>query len=251
MIKFDIAFNVPSGATIVEATLTLTLTMDHTNSGINNVDLHTVSVDWGEGASVSPLSGGSGAPAQTNDATWLHTFYNNAFWTTAGGDFSASASATTPINGTGIYNWTSAQLVTDIQNWLNSPTSNFGWFLTGNETVLQSAMRFASREIVATISRPLLTIIHKIPVGIHESNVGSRCTIMPNPSSGKMHVTVRDVSNAEVKIYNIVGIPVFSQQIVADQLAVDLSKEPGGVYFYELLSNKRLVGTGKIIIRNQ
>ncbi|MGE5395712.1 MAG: DNRLRE domain-containing protein, partial [Candidatus Saccharibacteria bacterium] len=82
LVQFDIASNVPAGATIVSASLTLTV--DQTNSGPNNVELHTVSVDWGEGASVASGSGGGGAVAQANDATWLHNFYNHSLWKNPG-----------------------------------------------------------------------------------------------------------------------------------------------------------------------
>ena len=105
LLKFDIASHVPQGATILEATLTLS--MDQTTSLSSNIELHTVSVDWGEGASavseIGGVGGGNGAAAQTNDATWLHNFYNSSLWNTASGDFSASVSATTSVNGIGSY----------------------------------------------------------------------------------------------------------------------------------------------------
>ncbi|HLN73222.1 MAG TPA: DNRLRE domain-containing protein [Prolixibacteraceae bacterium] len=247
LVKFDIGSNVPAGATILEATLTLT--MDQTNSGPNNVELHTVSADWGEGASIAAGSGGSGATAQMNDATWLNNFYNNAFWNTAGGDFNALSSATTLINGVGIYNWISPQLVADIQKWLDTPSSNFGWCLIGNETIKPSAMRFASKEIAAPTSRPMLTIVFTAPVGIKEINVGSHCTIFPNPSSGKVQLEVQDVNKAEIKIFSAEGLAVYCQPLIADKMTIDFSKEPAGVYIYRLLSNNQTIETGKIIIK--
>lgn len=247
LIKFDIAANVPSGATILEATLTLT--MDQTNSDASNVEVHTVSANWGEGASVAVASGGSGGPAQAADATWLHTFYDNSFWNTPGGDFNASISATTSVNGVGIYNWTSPQLVADVQKWLDSPVLNFGWCLIGDETVKQSAMRFASRESETSTSRPTLMIVYTDAVGIQDLNSNSRCTVFPNPSSGKLKLTVHDVDQAEIRIVNTAGKTVYSQALNADQLTIDLSKEPDGVYFYELLSNHQMIEAGKVIIK--
>lgn len=247
LIKFDIASSVPSGATILEATLTLT--MDQTNSGASNVDLHAVSADWGEGASVATTSGGSGAPAQSNDATWLHTFYDHSLWNTAGGDFNASISATTSINGVGIYNWTSTQMVADVQKWLDSPTLNFGWCLIGNETTKQSAMRFASKEIAATTSRPVLTIVYTGSVGLEEVNSNSHSRVYPNPSNGKLQLSVRDVDKAEIRIFNSAGSAVYSQPLMAGQQIIDLSKEPEGVYLYMLLSNRLMVETGKFTIK--
>lgn len=247
LVKFDIASNVPAGATILEATLTLTV--DQTNSGPNNVELHTVSADWGEGASIATGGGGIGATAQTGDATWLHNFYDNSFWNTPGGDFVALLSATTLINGIGNYNWTSSQLVADVQKWLDTPSSNFGWCLVGNETIKQSAMRIASKEMATPTSRPLLTIVYTIPVGIQEANSGSRCTIFPNPSSGKVQLAVQDAYKAEIKIFSAEGFAVYSQPLVTNEMIIDLSKEPAGVYVYRLLSNNQTIETGKIIIK--
>lgn len=247
LVKFDIASNVPAGAILLEATLTLTV--DQTNSGPNNVELHAVSADWGEGASVAEGSGGNGAPAQTDDATWLYNFYNHSYWNNAGGDFNASISATTLINGIGIYNWTSPQLVADVQKWLDAPSSNFGWCLIGNEAIKPSAMRFASKEIATPTSRPTLTIVYNVPVGVQEASSNLRCTIYPNPSSGKIQLTLHNVAHPEIKIYNGTGQTVYTATNMEVEHLIDIHQEPAGIYFYELLSNGSLVETGKIIIR--
>ena len=53
--------------------------------------------DWGEGTSVAPGEEGDGAPATTNDATWRHRFFDTIFWTTEGGDFSGTVSASQSV----------------------------------------------------------------------------------------------------------------------------------------------------------
>ena len=253
LLQFDIASNVPAGATILEATLALS--MDKTLPGPSNIELHIVTTNWGEGASVAAettgTGGGIGATAQNNDATWLHSFYNSSLWTTAGGDFSPTVSASTSVAGIGSYSWTSPQLAADIQNWLTAPTTNFGWCLTGDETKLGTVKRFASREIATITSRPGLTITFTPPVSALETNTGSRSIVYPNPSTGKMQLVVSDVPNAAVKVYNIMGRTVYSELLIEDQLTIDLSKEPAGIYFYELLSNQGIVETGKIVIRKE
>ena len=40
---------------------------------------------------------GDGAPATPNDATWRHRFFDSVFWTTQGGDFSATVSASQSV----------------------------------------------------------------------------------------------------------------------------------------------------------
>jgi hypothetical protein len=48
-------------------------------------------------------------------------------------------------------------MVEDVQGWLDTPSSNFGWILIGPEDS-QSAKRFDSRENANMQSRPMLTV---------------------------------------------------------------------------------------------
>jgi hypothetical protein len=160
-----IAFNlssIPVGSTILSATLTLH--MSQTSSGSQSIGIHTLTKNWGEGSSDASGNEGQGAPATTNDATWIHTYYNSQFWTSAGGDFNSTASATTNVNATGFYNWSSATVTADVQNWVNTPANNFGWLVKNvNETPSQTAKRFDSRENANTSFRPVLQVTYCPP----------------------------------------------------------------------------------------
>jgi len=157
LLAFEVAGNVPAGATI--NSITLALHMSRTIAGNQTVSLHRVLAGWGEGSSNAGSNEGGGGPATTGDATWLHRFFNAALWSTPGGDFAAAASATTPVGGIGSYTWNStAQLVADVQLWLDSPSQNFGWLVRGNESANTTAKRFDSRENVTPSFRPTLTI---------------------------------------------------------------------------------------------
>jgi len=131
------------------------MNMSMTPTGAVTVELHKLLADWGEGTSHAPMGEGDGAPATPNDATWRHRFFDTVFWTTQGGDFSATVSASQSVGGTGHYTWSSAQMVADVQSWLNNPTSNFGWLVLGDETASATAKRFDTRE---SASPPVLTI---------------------------------------------------------------------------------------------
>jgi hypothetical protein len=146
VVAFDVAAAVPAGSTITSAQLVLS--MVQTISGPETVDLHRLTADWGEGTTnATSGGGGGGAPATTGDATWLHTFYPGSFWTVAGGDFAATVSASQSVGAIGPYTWGStAQMVADVQDWLDNPAGNFGWILIGNEAALGSAKRFETRE---------------------------------------------------------------------------------------------------------
>jgi spore coat protein A len=151
VLAFDIAGSgIPAGSTIDSVTLNLTCTKAKLNSNFN-VRLHELSSDWGEGTSNTGNSQqGRGDTPTTGDATWQHTFYDTTspqFWTTQGGDYDGTASATTPVGGQGGYTWGSTSgMVADVQNWLDNPSQNFGWILVGDETQNETAKQFGTRE---------------------------------------------------------------------------------------------------------
>ena len=154
VLAFDIAGSIPPGSTITAASLSLNMSRSPTNTAYV-VELHNLLADWGEGTSIAPGEEGEGAPATANDATWRHRFFDTIFWTTQGGDFSATVSASQSVGGTGHYTWSSTQMVADVQSWLDNPASNFGWLVLGDETAIATAKRFDTRE---SASPPMLTI---------------------------------------------------------------------------------------------
>jgi len=176
VLKFDLSA-VPAGSTITSASLSLH--MSKTTSGAQTVVAHRLLKDWGEGASNAAQGGsgpgeGDGIQAATNDATWRFTFYNTLSWDTPGGDFAAAASASTSVAGLGTYTWSG--LSADVQGWLNSPGTNFGWVLIGNEAAAATAKQFDSRENTTASNRPLLTVTFSPPgadLAIAKSHAGT------------------------------------------------------------------------------
>jgi hypothetical protein len=154
VLAFDIAGNIPAGSAILGVTLSLNMSRTATETP-RTVELHRLLADWGEGTSVAPGEEGDGAPATTNDATWRHRFFDTIFWTTEGGDFSATVSASQSVGAVGMYTWSSSQMVADVQSWLNDPATNFGWLVLGDESDIATAKRFDTRE---SASPPVLTI---------------------------------------------------------------------------------------------
>ncbi len=157
VLSFDVAAAVPAGATINSADLTLT--MSRTISSAQDVELRRLLADWGEGTSNAGGNEGSGVTSSVGDATWIHRFFPTDFWTVVGSDFTAAVSAVENVGGLGSYTWAStAQMVTDVQGWLDDPASNFGWVLIGNEADQATTKRFNSRENVDGETRPQLVI---------------------------------------------------------------------------------------------
>ena len=157
LIQFDLTDSIPAGATIVTATIELQL--DRTSSGESNGTIHRVTADWGEGESDAPAEEGGGAPAAAGDATWIHRFYDAETWKSQGGDFIADPSAEAVLGGFGAVSFgTTEGLVSDVQSWVNDPSSNFGWIIIGDESHGQTAKRFVSAQGEDPDQRPRLVI---------------------------------------------------------------------------------------------
>ena len=254
VIAFDVAGSVPAGAVI--DSVRLTLFMSQSTSGPSDVALHPLTQDWGEGTSIS--GGGMGAPATTNDATWIHTFYNTAFWGTTGGDFSATMSASQSVSGVGSYEWGStSQMISDVQTWLDSPSSNFGWILIGNEAINQTAKRFETKENTVVANRPVLAVYWSPTVSVDDGHpvAPSRFTLdvnYPNPfnPSTTIGYTLPEGSHVSLVIYNLVG-----QQIatLVDRIEAPGYKDvrwdglndkgiavPSGIYVYRVIAGKNV-----------
>jgi hypothetical protein len=154
VLAFDIAGSIPPGSTITAVSLSVNMSRTPTSTAYV-MELHKLLADWGEGTSVATGGEGDGAPATPNDATWRHRFFDTIFWSAQGGDFSATVSASQMVGVVGQYTWSSAQMVADVQGWLDNPASNFGWLMLGDETAIATAKRFDTRE---SASPPMLTI---------------------------------------------------------------------------------------------
>ncbi len=158
VLAFDVASALPADATINEVELAIDVTkIRNTDSWI--FELRRLLVDWGEGTSDAEDEEGMGIAATAGDATWVNTFFPGSSWTNPGGDFSGVVSGTKTIGAEGSYTWsTTPQMVSDVQDWLNNPASNFGWIVIGDESTLGTAKRFNSRENSAPATAPRLTI---------------------------------------------------------------------------------------------
>ncbi|HTS02151.1 MAG TPA: DNRLRE domain-containing protein [Thermoanaerobaculia bacterium] len=165
LLKFDLTA-IPAGSTVTGARLELDLTRAKGNPV--DVFLFRVTAPWGEGTSNSPDPGGTGAAATPGDATWTKRIWPGTDWTTPGGDTVGSPSARSPIAtvlGTYAFGPTD-EMVSDVQSWLDSPATNYGWQIAADELQAPpSARRFGSRESVDPAEQPKLTVTFDPPGG--------------------------------------------------------------------------------------
>ena len=67
----------------------------------------------------------------------------------------------------------------------------------------------------------------------------SNIDLFPNPTSGQ--VNLRGVSNSTVKIMDILGKEIRSENILTDAYVIDLSKEEDGIYFIQINTNEEQI----------
>jgi hypothetical protein len=166
LIAFSLA-GIPAGSTITAVSLEMYCSKAAPGSAAQGIRLYRLLKSWGEGGSNGGVvgEGGQGAPAQTGDATWTQRFFAQGIaWATAGGEFVATSSASTLVGAPGeYYTWSSAGMVADVQGWLNSPATNQGWIVRGNETAPTTARRFGSKDNGFAGFRPHLSLTFNPP----------------------------------------------------------------------------------------
>ena len=160
LLHFDVSASLPRNARV--ESVRLTLYMSPSNSDPSPIGLHRLLSEWGEG--VSFATGGGGDVSSPGDSTWVHTFYEDAFWVMPGGHFVARASVSRDVAAPAFYTWESTpKMVADVRLWLAAPQRNFGWILLGDETTPQNVKSFASREELDPSLRPVLEVVYHLP----------------------------------------------------------------------------------------
>jgi len=161
LVRFDVAASIPPQSIITEAVLTLHLSQSQ--SGAEPVAIHRLLSAWGEGTSDALGGEGAGTAATADDATWVHRFFPDQLWATAGGDLVAMPRDTVVVGAPDFYHWGSnSLLVNDVQAWLEQPGSNFGWVVVAADEISNaSGKRFDSRESPVLSNRPQLTVEYR------------------------------------------------------------------------------------------
>lgn len=237
LIHFDLSA-IPANAVIDTVVLAININKVNGAAGTDNLNVHRLSADWGEGTSNAPSNEGGGTSATTGDATWLHRFFPGSAttnWTSVGGDYVSTASATISTSGLGTEFFGSTQLTADVNNWLTNPTQNFGWIIIGNEAPGISARRFDSKD--GAVGGPSLRVTY-LTTGITEAANSKKIALYPIPAEDFLVIEHRkNVFNNRVRVYDTQGKLVLEDVLGMDnRLSVDQLKS--GIYILELTTQE-------------
>jgi hypothetical protein len=260
VLAFPIAENIPPGSTVTSVTLTLHMSRTALGAPTTMVEMHRALTDWGEGTANADGNEGSGAPATTNDATWIHRFFDTATWTQPGGDFQTQSSASQSVAGVGSYTWEStSQLVNEVQQWLDAPASNFGWVMIGDESGPSTSKRFDTHENIDPGARPHLTVTYQpVLAGVErQSSTPASFSLLqnyPNPFNPATVVRYQlpVAGSVRLVVYNLLGGEVAElvnekQEPGSYAVTWDASGVASGVYLYQIHSGN-FVQTRRMIL---
>jgi len=177
LLWFDVANAVPAGADVLSATLWARASAK-SGTSTSPIEAHRVLQDW------------------SNAVTWSK-FDSTTNWTTAGGDFAATAEDTSaaPVVG----DWSGWNLTDLVRQWLDGTDPDYGVLLkdTGSSTV--NATRFDSNEVVGGTTRPGIEIYYFPRTGrmddytFETQSLSDRQTLSVNPAGGNMLLSSRDL----------------------------------------------------------
>lgn len=184
LLRCDLPAGIDERVMVTQVTLTLT-TVGLGATGTSNPTaatetLRAITEAWGEGNKVgnTAMTYTVGQPCTAGEATWNARECAVANWTSGGGTVSGSPSASTSspasIGASVSFTSTSGGMVTDVSNWIATPSSNNGWLVqSSTETPSNGlAQRFVSRE--ASSGRPVLAVKYACNSGF--SDTGTGCT---------------------------------------------------------------------------
>ena len=83
--------------------------------------------------------------------------------------------------------------------------------------------------------------------GTEERSMSNKVIVSPNPSTGIFSIQ-SETKISMIEIINVLGAQVYSETINEENIEIDLTGQPKGIYFYTLTNNANRIARGKIIV---
>lgn len=243
LIQYDFS-QIPTNATITNVLLKLESGSFYSNS---LVSCHRVLSNWGEGMSNAGTNYYFGTSPMTNDATWIHNFYNSSLWNIPGGDYSPIFSDTLTLGNLGPHYFSSQQLVNDVQLFYDSVHLNHGWVIIGDENNINTLSEFHSRQSSIIQLHPDIIITYITTTGIIDNSEFNSVSIAPNPAQGFI-----DIQNVDEQKFNRYKIYSSNGKLITESRLTDhrinIEKLGSGAYIIQLINKEnQLQSTTKFI----
>jgi hypothetical protein len=181
LVRFDLPSELQGRVTVTSVQLSMTVELlPNGTVGAAVETLQSLTQPWVQGNGVGgngSFTTGQGCGGSIFGATWNQSSCAaGTNWVTPGGAVSATISGqvnTAGVPAGGVVVWDSAAnplMNADLQSWIDSPSSNFGWRISSStEGTIAAAQRFFSTE--AGASAPALTVTYSCKPGFVENGV--------------------------------------------------------------------------------
>jgi len=120
--------------------------------------------------------------------------------------------------------------VTDQSNWLG---------------FVPIVVRF-DKDVVDTNPLDYTLTFGEATAGIE--NIASKISIFPNPTSDFVNVIIQDFTNYEITLIDMTGKKIINQEFNNQKSTIDVSNLENGIYFLQIINNKEVIKTEKIVI---
>jgi hypothetical protein len=85
---------------------------------------------------------------------------------------------------------------------------------------------------------------------IDAGNENGVATIYPNPFMSSLNILLNEtsqISNGEFRLYNILGEAVMNSTLTQQATNLKTSGLPSGIYIYNVISNNKIIQSGKLV----
>lgn len=101
-------------------------------------------------------------------------------------------------------------------------------------------------DVPANGTSYFFTVGEGTTVGLPEVEHKQLCKIYPNPSNGVFRIDLKQNTQAQIQVFDILGNKILEQQIESKAM-LDISDVPRGTYIVHVLADNRIVSTQKVI----
>jgi 2',3'-cyclic-nucleotide 2'-phosphodiesterase/3'-nucleotidase/5'-nucleotidase len=120
-------------------------------------------------------------------------------------------------------------------------------FIPAEESPNRTALLVVTYEVSGSVE--VFEIGDQLASVTNKVDAKSNLSVYPNPSSETVSFRLKNDDNAQVVIYNSVGVEVFKQEFSSSLTVSKDELNQAGVYYYEVL-NQGVTTTGKIVFVN-
>ena len=90
-------------------------------------------------------------------------------------------------------------------------------------------------------------VAHLMTVGVEEATLNEEITVWPNPVENICHIRLPNKHNAEIQLFDAQGKLLLRNRADADEVEIDFTGRPSGMYLLRVVSDGNVVTTKKVI----